>query len=391
MNEAQGAAATGEAEGTTPAVTGPETLGTTTKPEPGRLGALLADLGVPTDVIEHVAPKGEEKKEETQQPGESEEEPGEEQPAGEPAEEEGQPAEAPETPPAAVKEETVPEEWPASAKARVFEEARKKRDAKARVTELEGQLAAARGETGQQQQPPAAPAPTPEDPLADVVDGPSYLRAEAAAREALLFAVTHRDGATDVPVRNAKGEITNYDFMPEQVAEMEAKALDALLVGLPKKHALLTQASQYMQEAQKSYPEMFKEGTEENQKAAEYLSAFPEIRRDPKFLLRIGDAVYGERTREAKGKKPTGKDGKPLSDKAAAILNQPRVPLAPGVPNGRSPERRATGPAGNGVDAKEAREEFAARGFSQEALGDFVTKLRIAQGAGTGQQKKTLA
>jgi hypothetical protein len=387
---AQGAAATGEAEETTPERT-PDTPLSETVKNPARLGAVLEEMGLPAEIVEQVAPKAERESEggEEQPPGEGEEQP--EQPA-----EEGQPStEEPQLPPAAQaeQEEPVPEDWPASAKARVAKEAQKRRARTEELTATQARLAqveaALRDGAGRQ----GASPPTMRDPLADVMDAAGLARAEEQFEALLEFAEMNPDGADDVFIgRNPDGSEKRMDYTAQDIAKMKVTAEKVLRKGIPAKAQWLAAAGENVRETQKMYPSIFKDGSEESQTAALILNQLPEIQRFPDFALWIGDAIAGRKARLAKGKRPVTRSGKPLSAAAEAILTQPRVPVAPGTPNGRSPERRATGAgSSSGVDKEQARKEFAERGYSSEALEDFITKSRQAQARGRGPLTRTLA
>lgn len=389
MNQAQGAAATGESDETTlppTAASGAPETGTAAAKEQGpaqgevsatptRLGALLEGMDLPPEVLAQVTPKEQEKKEEEP---EEEAEPEEEQQP-----EEEQPEEGAAPPAAEAEEDHVPEEWPQSAKARVQQEAEKRRKWKATAEQLQGELNQARG--GQPQ--PVTVAPSVADPLANVLDMATLAQVQADWQEILDFTEDNPDGAYDVLTgKDAQGNEKRRDYSADDIKEMRRKARP-ILRAVPAREKYLQTLAVETQHARKSYPEMFTEGSEFNKEASELLNAFPEMRRVPDFLSWLGDAVAGRKMRLAKaGKTPSGK---PLSATAQAILQAPKVTPAPGTIKARSHE---AGPRSrsSGVDQKQARETFEKRNFSPEGLDDFVSDLRKGQQSGKGPKQRAL-
>jgi hypothetical protein len=393
MNQAQGAAATGESEGTTSlaetgsaapqkGAEGAQTQEATQgQPitEPTRLGALLAGMELPPDVLAAVTPKEEEgaAEHEHEQEHEQEQEQEQEQPGQEPAQEEEQPA-----PVAAEQEEHVPEEWPASAKARVAQEAEKRRKWKATAEQLQAQVQEAQGKA------PVTTVVTPQDPLADILDLQTLAQKQRDWQEIMDFVEDNPDGAYDVVTgKDAQGNDVRRDYSADQIKEIKHE-IRPKLRAVPARAQYLVDLQKNVVEAHKAYPEMFQEGSQLNLEANQLLNLFPEARRVPDYLIAIGDMLAGQKMRLAKNGQTAAKPG--MSAAAQAILAAPKVTPAPGVIKSRSPESGASRQTRSDVDQKQAREAFAQRNYSPDALDDFVAALRRGQQAGKGPKQRTL-
>ena len=413
MNKAQGAAATGESDEITsqqseeqPQETAQVSTEAAEKPTDDRaqagqtlLGAVLADMDLPPEVLESV--RGEEAP--PTEPEESEKA-GEEEQTEEEQQQEPAPAQAPAAP-AAEKEEPVPENWPNTAKARVKEEADKRRtrtkERDKAIGEREHWQRVAQELHQQLQQNAgraAGPAPTQQDPLANVLNPQELARAEAQYEEILEFAETHPEGAEQVLAgKDANGNEIRKDYTPEEIIQMKLTAEKVLRKAVPAKREYLGQAAAWTQQAFQDHPELFERGSNMNQEAELMLEQLPEVRRFPDFLMWIGDAIRGrnarlEQTEAKKNGQRKGAEGKPLSPAAQAILNQPKLRPAPGVvKRGSSPESERGTRGKSDVDQKEAKEEFAKRGYSDEALEDFVGASMDAQRGRRGGKEPTLA
>jgi hypothetical protein len=386
MNQAQGAAATGESDGTTsPTETGSaapqkgaegaqkqETTQGQPITEPTRLGALLEGMDLPPDVLAAVTPKKDEEPAEEQ----SQEEPKEQEQEQEQEQEEPAPV-APE------QEEHVPEEWPASAKARVAQEAEKRRKWKATAEQLQTQLQETKGKA------PVATVVTPEDPLANIMDLQTLVQKQRVWQEILDFAEDNPDGAYDVLTgKDAQGNDVRQDYSADQLKQMKQEVRPKLRA-VPARAQYLVDLQRNVVEAQKAYPEMFQDGSQLNLEANQLLNLFPEARRVPDYMIAIGDMLAGQKMRLAKQGKPSANRAG-MSAEAQAILAAPKVTPAPGVIKSRSPESGASRQARSDVDQKQAREAFAQRNYSPEALEDFVGALRRGQQAGKGPKQRTL-
>jgi hypothetical protein len=392
---ARRAAGTGEAE--QPTQMTPATAG---KPEPKATEGLsplqeavrkeLGAEGQRPEIRDQRSEVGSQKAEEEPEPEPEPEEQPEEQP--EPAETEEQPAEepAPAAAEAEAEDQHVPEDWPATAKARVAEEARKRRDRtierdqwKAEAAKLFLQLNEI---TSQKLRPTKV--------LSEVVDRQSLNAAENHWKEIRRFARTNPDGAEDVLVgKDANGNDIRRDYSREEIIQMGLDADEALEL-LPARAAFVAEAEAQIAQAKAVYPDLWK-ATEAGQQAAAIVQRAPWVLQEPDWPFVIGDYLAGRKMRlakQGKGGGPASKAG--LSPGAQAILGAPKMAPAPGVIKSRSASGglgSARGGGGERVDAKQADEEFYAKGMTSEALEDKIRrKLAASQGGREGGKRAAL-
>jgi len=370
MSEAQGAVGTGEAEQTTQP-----------QQEP-KLSPLQEAVRKGLQVPEDIAPAPKEEPKPKDEPEEQPEEQPEEEPAEEPAE--GPQEETPATE-EAEHEEEVPEDWPKTAKARVAEEAKKRRD---RTTERDQWKATAEKLYAQLQQAPG-PQLQPTTRLNEVVDRQSLETAEDHWKQIRRFARTHPDGADDVLIgKDAEGNEVRRDYSREEIIQMGLDA-DEAFESLPQKRAFVEESERKTEVAKKVYPDLFKD-TEIGREAAQLVRRAPWILQSAEWALDVGDYLTGRRTRLAKH---VGKNGKPISKEAQAILGAPKVAKAPGVIRSRAPSGgpgRGTGGVDR-VDQKQANEEFYAAGGTSEALEARIKrKLAVAEQERAGGKQAAL-
>ena len=297
-----------------------------------------------------------------------------------------------ETTPAAgppAEEKPVPEEWAPSAKARVKEEAEKRRTAyterdqwKAKAEELYGQL---------QNAPAAGPPPTEEDPLADVVDPQGLKRAKKQFWDMLEFAEENPDGADGVPIgKDANGNEILMDYSKRDIVKMKMTAQKVLNEGIPAKIEYLNQVSANIETAKTEYPELLSEEANEiNVLGDQVLRNFPELKRSPEWILMLGDYITGRRARLAKANgAPTPArtaNGKPLTRSQQAILTAPKFTPAPGVARTRAVE--AAPRAARVVEELEkAKTAHIESGFSSETLERLIMLKRKANARPTGEK-----
>jgi hypothetical protein len=137
---------------------------------------------------------------------------------------------------------------------------------------------------------------------------------------------------------------------------------------------------------------LFKE-TEQSREAKAIVQMFPGILQSEEWALALGDYFAGRKLRLAK----QGKNGKPLSKEAQAIMGAPKLTPAPGVIKSRSPgSGLGAGPGRSGssvgrVDTKQADEEFWAAGGTQEALEARIKrKLAASEASRSGPKQPAL-
>jgi hypothetical protein len=311
---------------------------------------------------------------------------GEPVPEGETIEAETEPAPAQGAPPA--EEPPVPEEWAPSAKARVKEEAEKRRrvgterdEWKAKAEELYAQLQAV---------PAAAPQPTEEDPLADVVDPQGLQRAKKQFWDMLQFAEENPDGADSVPIgRDANGNQILMDYSRKDIVKMKMTAQKVLNEGIPAKIKYLEQVSENVAAAKVDYPELLsEEANETNVLADQILRDFPEIKRSPQWILMLGDYIAGRAARLAKANgapAPRTAGGKPLTKSQQAILTAPKFTPAPGVARTRAVDA-APQRARVVEELEKAKQAHIESGFSSETLERLIMMKRKANTRPTGDK-----
>jgi hypothetical protein len=376
--QAQGAAGTGEAEQPTQTQPEPEVRGQ--RPEVSPLqAAVRKELGVEDQRSEIRGQKSEEPPEKPEEEPEQEEQP-------EPEETEEQPAE-PVAAEAEGEEEHVPENWSASAKARVAEEARKRRE---RTAERDQWKAEAEKLAAQLQQATSLQL-QPTKQLSEVVDRQSLTAAENHWKEIRRFARTNPDGADDVLVgKDANGDEIRKDYSREEIIKMGLDA-DEALEALPARREFVAQVEAQIAQAKAVYPDLWK-ATEAGQQAAGIVQRAPWILQEPDWAFVIGDYLAGRKMRLAKTGKGGG--GKALSAGAQAILGAPKVAAAPGVIKSRSASSGpgpSRGGGGERVDTKQADEQFYAAGMTNEALEDKIRrKLAASEGGRAGGKQAAL-
>lgn len=295
---------------------------------------------------------------------------------------------------AAEHEAPVPDEWPVSAKARVKDEAEKRRTATKERDQWKGEAQRLSGEL--QRVAGAGLAPTNEDPLADVVDPQGLIAAKKQFWDMLEFAEENPDGADGVPIgQDAKGNEILMDYSRKDIVKMKLTAQRVLNEGIPAKEQYLVQVAENIKVAEQAYPELLaQEANEINVMADGILRNFPELKRDPEWILWLGDAIDGRRRRlAAKNGQPTPRTagGKPLSKSAEAILGAPKFPVAPGVSKTRGAPPSSAGPARSVVDQLEkAKQAHIESGFSSETLEKLIRLKRQANAKATGGKTPAL-
>jgi hypothetical protein len=383
MDQAQGAAGTGEAEQPTQTQTEPEVRGQRSEISPLQ-AAVRKELNV-----EGHRPEEEPKSEVGGQ--RSEEEPKAEpelQPEPEPEQEEaGDTPVATEEPEA---EQQVPGDWPQTAKARVAEEARKRRD---RTAERDHWQAEAEKLAAQLQQATAVQL-RPTKALTEVVDRQSLSAAENHWKEIRRFARTNPDGAYDVLVgQNADGTEKRMDFPKEEIIKMGLDA-DEAIEALPARRDFVAKVEAEIAQAKTVYPDLWK-ATEAGREAATIVQRAPWLLQEPDWAFVIGDYLAGRKMRLAKQGKSAGPAAAgALSPGAQALLGAPKVAAAPGVIKSRSASGgpgQSRGTSGERVDSKQADEAFYAAGGTAEALEEKIKrKLAASQGGRAGGKQAAL-
>jgi hypothetical protein len=264
--------------------------------------------------------------------------------------------------------EAVPTEWPDSAKARVAEEADKRRraiagktEAENKVAELEGKVTDLMSQLGQVQRPIL-----PDNPLSDVHDEASLQKAEKQYEKLLEFAERNRGGAWDVTTgRNADGSPKQEDFTEQQITDMKLDAENALRKLIPQRRQYLTARTQMDSAAKQVYPELEDPQSQWSQEAAAILRIVPELERVPDVLVWIGHALHRRDEFVASMAKDNNGATLPANNDARRIVDNVRQAKAPSVPadRGFTTTRDA--------DVETARKRMKADG-GEEATEDFI-------------------
>lgn len=389
---APSAAATGATAESTPA---PLPNSETTQPTPPattevfgtRLGDILGQLDIPTEVRDQLTPK----------PETTATAPEAQPAAPAPTSVAGTtpPPAEPTAPIAAAADPSdtpVPDEWPESAKARVAEETRKRKE---RTTAM--QTATSRAEMAERQaqqlqaqlqdlatRPPTMP--TPQDPLVNVRNGQQLGVAMRDNEQLLEFATLNPDGLANVLVgREANGQEIRKDYTADEMARIRLHADRMLRAAIPAKAEYLRQQAEVEAQVRTVHPKLFEANTQEEREASWMVQQLPEITRYPDWQMWIGDAMVGRNLRIQQQQQTPAAPGNgtaaaaPASPAVAAILaGQRQPPLAPSVPVVRSPSA-APARGANNVDLKQAQEDFTSSTQTTGDLEKYIEQIRAAQ------------
>lgn len=365
----------------------------------GRAQELLKELGVPDEVRESLKPteksnakaKEAQNTESTHAAGESKSPEGAD--AGRPTAgaAAGKEAKAKGPAQAQAEEEEKPltdqekSSWPAEALARIHKVTAQKKEAQRAATakteearQLQEQLQGASR---------VRPAPSPHDPLADVMSAKDLHNVTQHYEELLAFAEMNPDGATDVVVGNdAQGNPIKRDFPAQEMARIRAETGRILRQAVPARAGYLREQQQHEQYAKATLPEMFDPATEEYQAAQQVVRHVPELTRLPGYQQWIAWAFIGrahvlsklKAADEGAANGTNAANGKVVDPKVAPFLrNHP--PVAPSVPStrGASVAERPS----KDSERKTAVEQFTEEGGGDDALEKLVARTRSLQAA----------
>ena len=187
----------------------------------------------------------------------------------------------------------------------------KRKEAEAKVAELEAQMERLRQEAatpakGSDAKNPYAHLQTPEQVQKELEQAKSVRR----------WCEMNPDGAT---VKDANGDETDYSS--EDIRAIKVKALDAIEEHLPKQSQYIQNYQQMEQVANKEYPWWKDNSAREKFIAEKFLEAFPEIKRFPDYKIVIGDYIRGIQSRASASKK--------AGTAPARAPSQPRPTSAP--------------------------------------------------------------
>jgi len=314
--------------------------------------------------------------------------------------------------PASEEEAPVPVQWPKTAKARVAEEADKRRKRtverdqalsqrdqvlaerdQARL--LANQWAVKAQELNQELQARGAATarPSEQDPLADVITLPQLAQAAKLYTDLREFAergLADETSATDVLLgRDEAGNEVRHTYSRAELADMKIKAERILNNQVPPKLTLLQAQAQAAQEAATEHPELWKDA-ETNAMALQIVQIMPEIRRFPDYLMMIGDFLAYRRDRLSRSgangaTAPASAAPGRVSSAARKIVEQSRIRVAPGGPARRVPTPMPSAPAdevGTTSNAEiEAAKERMRKEGTPESMEAFISaSLRQKRG-----------
>lgn len=171
-----------------------------------------------------------------------------------------------------------------------------KKEAQARIAELEQQL-----EQANQVQPKEAEAAAPAtaaNPFLNITNYSDLRREEASTEGVIEWCDANEDGAV---VKQADG--SERDYTAKEIRDVRRNAEKALRKHIPAQHEYLRQREHFDQQAVESYNWWKDKTTAEYQQAAQVLRAFPELAKFPDYKLTVGDFVEGFKSRTAKGVK----------------------------------------------------------------------------------------
>lgn len=252
----------------------------------------------------------------------------------------------------AEKQKTDPErkEWPSSAQKRVDKLTAQKTEIERERDALKAQADTAARELAELKAkgPAPTPAPTPENPLAGVMEAkelPVFVQFNQAVQD---WAIEHSATGGTLPAEldaiitgrtTDEAEANPSELTPREVGGLLKVANQRLTRDIPQRQQWLrmdTQAKAYVTE---HYPQMLQAESEEGQLYAQFEREFPEIKRLPTWRVALVDCVRGAQLRIAEEKQRTAK-GAPApagtAPKPTVKETPPLAPVPPGAPRGAS-------------------------------------------------------
>jgi len=235
------------------------------------------------------------------------------------------------------------------------EEARR-RDAEAEVQRLQGLVSQS-----------SAPAPTVQNPMADIYDESGLQRLEGTYEKILEFAEKNRDGAENVIVGKDKdGNEIRKDFTPDEIADMRYKADKALRKDIPQRRGYLVARARADAAAAEVYPEFKDPNSELTKEAVGILRAAPELETvlGPEVVVWIGHALAGRKAYMARNGNSKGKTPAATSTAADKIENASKTRLAPTATQSRAfVERRGADPTTAAKQLEEKGDDESAQAY----------------------------
>jgi hypothetical protein len=191
--------------------------------------------------------------------------------------------------------DAVEEGLPKGAQKRIDKLTALRKEAEAKATQLEAQIADLRFklETKAASVEDAPIRSTPDNPYLHLQSQAEVDSAFAEARKVRRWCEENADGAT---VKDKVGKETDYSA--EDVRRIKLNALDALEEHLPKQLKYVNTRSQIDPMAESEYQWWKDRTSREYAVAQNMLTAFPELRKFPDYKMVIGDYIRGAAQRE---------------------------------------------------------------------------------------------
>jgi hypothetical protein len=273
----------------------------------------------------------------------------------------------PEEKPAAEKKDDV---WPESAKARVAEEAAKRRRANERADKAEALAAQYQAQLAKV----AAPQPTEDNPFGDIQDATALERLERSYEKTIDLADENPDGAVDVVVgKKSDGTEIRRDFTPEELVVMRKKADKAIRKFIPERRDYLHQRAVADAQALEVYPELKDPNSEFTKVAAVLADGILSGRsaKDPNLLVWIGHAAKGY----LDSMKRNGHTETRVKDPAAQkIVESARQKVAPTPTRTRQFVERGTSSAKSVEKAAQKLEQIGDKDSAEEYVGAVFSR-----------------
>ena len=277
------------------------------------------------------------------------------------------------------------EEWPGSARKRVAEESDKRKRANARADKAESQLAQWQDRVQQLEaalQESSLPRPSPQDPLADVLDATGLQKAKGHfenVKEAATRALDENPTLDEIELvvgKSQDGQDRTETFTRRQLSEMRRKADHALSNLIPERGRILAQRAQADAMAMQVYPQ-FAEHDGNNEWSGfvrETLALFPALAKVPDIAIWLGHALEGrrvtlERLTKQFGNGATAAGTPSTAREIISAASRSTFRKAPPVSTQRVPSQ--TTPR-RGADVEGARKVMKANPGSDEAMEAFI-------------------
>ena len=229
------------------------------------------------------------------------------------------------TPEEREKFKSVTQQWQEGVNKRIGKEKGRREAAEARIRELEESLQKVSTE---KPEPDEVAAPTPDNPLSDVVDVQSLVSREREANQVIDQAQAYLDQLDNSGAAEIKVGDTTYNR--QTLREIRRGAERALREHIPQRHRFLAQQAEFRKLVQRDVPEILDPKSPMFKEAQQARVLYPQLATLPNGDYLIGLALKGARSlaaEQAAKKKPAVTSSKvPVSQTAvtAAVSTQSR-------------------------------------------------------------------